>query len=182
MLNFANAKVQGGFELIPNNTPVKARITIKQGYYDDLEKGIIGGYASIGNTGAIYLKAEYDLLDKQYDGRKIFGLIGLYSPKGDAFKDIGESFIRALLESTHNISKHDLSSSSNMKRTIKSYGDLNGLTFAGIVSVVQDQNGEDKNEIRKILTPDDARYESIMGKNQEKATNHAPFINDEIPF
>lgn len=182
LLNFANAKVQDGFELIPNNTAIKARINIKQGYYDDEEKGITGGFASIGNSGAIYLKAEYDILDTKYKGRKIFGLIGLYSPKGDAFKEIGDSFIRALLESANNISKHDLSQKSNIKRTIQSYGDLNDLIFAGIVSITQDHNGQEKNEIRKILTPDDARYDIIMGTKKVEKPKQEPFINDEIPF
>lgn len=182
LLNFANAKVQDGFELIPNNTPIKAQINIKQGYYDDEEKGIMGGYASISNNGAIYLKTEYEILNKEYEGRKVFGLIGLYSPKGPAFKEIGDSFIRALLESANNISKHDLSSQSNMKRTIKSYGDLDGLVFAGLITIVQDQNGKDKNEIRKILTPDDARYKSIMENKSTKTSKPNSYIDDEIPF
>ena len=68
--------------LIPIGTLAKVRLTIRPGGFDDAAQGLTGGYATRGSTGAVYLTGEFTVTEGQYAQRKIFTLIGLYSPKG----------------------------------------------------------------------------------------------------
>ena len=68
--------------IIPKGTLAKVRMTIRPGGFDDPAQGWTGGYATRGTTGAVYLNAEFTVLEGQYVRRKIFSMIGLYSPKG----------------------------------------------------------------------------------------------------
>ena len=68
--------------LIPKSTLVKVRLSIRPGGFDDASQGWTGGYATRGNTGAVYLNGEFTVLEGSFSKRKIFTLIGLYSPKG----------------------------------------------------------------------------------------------------
>ena len=179
-MNFANAKTQNSFEVMPAKTLVKLRLGIKAGFYNDPSKGWTNGWATLGQTGAIYLKTECDVIEGEYKGRKIFGLIGLYSPKYEIFAELGSSFIRAVLESAKNIDPKDCSPEANAKRSIKSFDDLVGLTFIGEVKVGETQNGEPKNEIKKVVTNDHPRYRELMGL--PKLTVGAYVEDDEIPF
>ena len=51
-------------------------------YVYDPAQGWTGGYATRSDSGAVYLNAEFTVLEGPYSRRKIFTLIGLYSPKG----------------------------------------------------------------------------------------------------
>lgn len=63
--------------LIPKGTVAKVRLTIRPGGFDDPSQGWTGGYATRGNTGAVYLNGEFTVLEGPYAKRKIFTLIGL---------------------------------------------------------------------------------------------------------
>lgn len=67
--------------LIPKGTLAKVRLTIRPGGFDDPAQGWTGGYATRGSTGAVYLNGEFTVLEGPYAKRKIFTLIGLYSPR-----------------------------------------------------------------------------------------------------
>ena len=73
---------QSNTNLIPKGTLAKVRLTIRPGGFDDASQGWTGGYATRGSTGAVYLNGEFTVTEGQYARRKIFTLIGLYSPKG----------------------------------------------------------------------------------------------------
>ena len=75
---------QSNTNLIPKGTLAKVRLTIRPGGFDDASQGWTGGYATRGSTGAVYLNGEFTVTEGQYARRKIFTLIGLYSPKGSA--------------------------------------------------------------------------------------------------
>ena len=77
--DFNDAVDQGSYDVIPNGTLVKVRMTIKPGGFDDPNMGWTGGYATCGDTGAIYLNAEFTVLEGEFAKRKVWSLIGMYS-------------------------------------------------------------------------------------------------------
>jgi hypothetical protein len=150
--------------LIPKGTIAKVRLTIRPGGFDDASQGWHGGYATRGTTGAVYLNCEFTVLEGQYAKRKIFSMIGLFSPKGPDWANMGRSLIRGMLNSARGISDKDVSPNAQAARRITSFADLDGIEFAAKIDVGTDTNGEEKNEIRMALTPDHRDYAQIMGR------------------
>lgn len=163
--DFNSAEEQSEYDVIPKGTLVKVRMTIKPGGYDDESQGWTGGYATRNDTkGSVYLNCEFVVLEGKYAKRKIWTLIGLYSPNGPEWADMGRSFIRAILNSARGISGKDNSPNAQSARRINSIADLDGMEFVGKISIGEDQNGDDKNEIRTAVTPDHKEYAAIMGQ------------------
>ena len=150
--------------LIPKGALAKLRLTIRPGGFDDASQGWHGGYATRGTTGSVYLNCEFTVLEGQYAKRKIFTRIGLYSPKGPDWANMGRSLIRSMLNSARGISDKDISPNAQAARRITSFADLDGIEFAAKIDVGTDTNGEEKNEIRMALTPDHRDYAQIMGR------------------
>lgn len=150
--------------LIPKGALAKLRLTIRPGGFDDASQGWHGGYATRGTTGSVYLNCEFTVLEGQYAKRKIFSRIGLYSPKGPDWANMGRSLIRSMLNSARGISDKDISPNAQAARRITSFADLDGIEFVGKIDVGPDANGEDKNEVRMALTPDHRDYAQIMGR------------------
>ena len=150
--------------LIPKGALAKLRLTIRPGGFDDASQGWHGGYATRGTTGAVYLNCEFTVLEGQYAKRKIFSMIGLFSPKGPDWANMGRSLIRGMLNSARGISDKDISPNAQAARRITSFADLDGVEFVGKIDVGTDTNGEDKNEVRMALTPDHRDYAQIMGR------------------
>ncbi|HET6377641.1 MAG TPA: hypothetical protein VFG05_04960 [Methylocella sp.] len=149
--------------LIPKGTLAKVRLSIRPGGYDDPSQGWTGGYATRGSSGAVYLNAEFTVLEGPYAKRKIFSLIGLYSPKGPDWANMGRSLIRSILNSARGISDKDTSPQAQAARRIRGFADLDGIEFAARVDAGTDANGEAKNEIRLAVTPDHKDYAALMG-------------------
>ena len=59
------------------------------------------------STGAVYLDAEYTVLEGPYARRKVWSLIGLYSPKGPDWANMGRGLIRGILNSARGVSDKD---------------------------------------------------------------------------
>ena len=150
--------------LIPKGTIAKVRLTIRPGGFDDASQGWHGGFATRGTTGAVYLNCEFTVLEGQYAKRKIFSMIGLFSPKGPDWANMGRSLIRGMLNSARGISDKDVSPNAQAARRITSFADLDGIEFAAKIDVGTDTNGEEKNEIRMALTHDHRDYAQIMGR------------------
>ena len=150
--------------LIPKGTLAKLRLTIRPGGFDDASQGWHGGYATRGTTGAVYLNCEFTVLEGPYAKRKIFTLIGLYSPKGPDWANMGRGLIRGMLNSARGISDKDISPNAQAARRITSFADLDGIEFVGKIEIGTDTNGEEKNEVRMALTPDHRDYAQIMGR------------------
>jgi hypothetical protein len=150
--------------LIPKGALAKLRLTIRPGGFDDASQGWHGGYATRGTTGAVYLNCEFTVLEGPYAKRKIFTRIGLYSPKGPDWANMGRGLIRGMLNSAHGISDKDISPNAQAARRITSFADLDGIEFVGKIEIGTDTNGEDKNEVRMALTPDHRDYAQIMGR------------------
>jgi hypothetical protein len=161
--DFNDAESQS-FALIAKNTIVKVRLTLRPGGYNDEQQGWTGGYATRNaNTGAVYLNCEYTVLEGKYARRKVFSLIGLMSPKGPEWANMGRSLVRGILNSAHGISDKDSSPQAQAKRRIRSFADLDGLEFLARIDIGKDTSGEDKNEIRVAITPDHKDYATHMG-------------------
>jgi hypothetical protein len=149
--------------LIPKGTIAKVRMTIRPGGFSDPAQGWTGGYAKRGSTGAVYLDAEYTVLEGQYARRRIWSMIGLYSPKGPDWANMGRSFVRGALNSARGLSDKDNSPEAQNARRISGLGDLDGLEFVARIDVGTDSNGEEKNEIRQAVTRDHKEYAAVMG-------------------
>jgi hypothetical protein len=161
--DFNDAQAQT-FDLIPKGTIARVRLTIRPGGYNDEQQGWTGGYATRNaNTGAVYLNCEYTVLEDKYARRKVFSLIGLMSPKGPEWANMGRSLVRGILNSAHGISDKDSSPQAQAKRRIRSFADLDGLEFLARIDIGKDTSGEDKNEIRVAVTPDHKDYAAHMG-------------------
>ncbi|TPQ48759.1 hypothetical protein C2U72_22065 [Prosthecomicrobium hirschii] len=156
--------------VIPKGTLAKVRLSIRPGGFDDPSQGWTGGYATRGSTGAVYLNGEFTVLEGPYARRKIFTLIGLYSPKGPDWANMGRSLVRGMLNSARGISDKDNSPEAQTARRIRGFADLDGLEFVARIDIGTDTNGEEKNEIRGAVTPDHKEYGALMG-----ATMAMPF-------
>lgn len=149
--------------VIPKGVIAKVRLSIRPGGYDDPSQGWTGGYATRGSTGAVYLNAEFTVLEGPYARRKIFSLIGLYSPKGPDWGNMGRALVRAILNSARGISDKDVSPQAQSARRIRGLSDLDGIEFVAKIDVGTDTNGDPKNEIRTAVTPDHKEYAGVMG-------------------
>jgi hypothetical protein len=147
---------QGGFDLIPRGISVPVRMTIKPGGHDDHTQGWTGGYATQSfDTGAVYLACEFVVTDGPFAKRKMWSNVGLYSPKGPTWGQMGRSFIRAVLNSARNVQPQDNSPQAAAARRINSFADLDGIEFLARVDVEKDGKGEDRNDYAPLtgMTP-----------------------------
>ena len=160
--------------LIPKGTLARVRLTIRPGGFDDANQGWTGGYATRGSTGAVYLNGEFVVLEGQYAKRKIFTLIGLHSPKGPDWANMGRSLIRGMLNSARGISDKDVSPQAQAVRRIGGFADLDGIEFVARIDIGTDTNGEAKNEIRAAVTPDHKQYAALMGAAAMPASYSPP--------
>lgn len=161
---------QSNANVIPKGTLAKVRLTIRPGGFDDASQGWTGGYAKRGNTGAVFLDAEYTVLDGPYAKRKIWSMIGLYSPNGPNWANMGRSLIRGILNSSRGLSDKDKSPEAQARRRINGFADLDGLEFVARIDVGTDTNGDEKNEIRNAVTIDHKEYAQIMGVSAPMAS------------
>ncbi|NBV07199.1 MAG: hypothetical protein EBS06_08225 [Proteobacteria bacterium] len=163
-IDFNNSENQSNFDLIPNGTLAKVRMSIKPGGYDDQNQGWAGGYATRNEaTGSIYLSCEFVILEGEYAKRKVWGILGLHSNKGPEWGNMGRSFIKAILNSARGFSESDNSAAAQSARKINGIGDLDGIEFVAKITTKKDQNEELRNEIRFAITPDNKDYKAIMG-------------------
>ena len=155
---------QSGFDLIPKGTVVPVRMTIKPGGHDDATQGWTGGFATRNiNTGSVYLNCEFVVMEGEYARRKMWSLIGLHSPKGPEWANMGRTFVKAILNSARGIHPGDSSPAAQNARRISGFSDLEGIEFLGKVDWDKDQNGQDKSVIKSAVAPDHKDYAALMG-------------------
>ncbi len=162
--DFNDASRQVGFDLIPKGTLLKVRMTIRPGGYEDPSRGWTGGWATESeHTGSVYLAAEFVVLEGPYAKRKLWSMIGLHSPKGDEWANMGRAFVRAALNSARGVHPDDNGAQAQVARRIRDFGELNGLVFIGRADVELDSRGDDRNVIRQAVEPDHKAYAALMG-------------------
>lgn len=188
-MNFSDAEEQINGDVIPAKTLAKVSLKIRPGGYDDPAKGWTGGYATRSDTtGAIYLDCEYTVIGGKYNKRKVWSLIGLYSPKGPKWEAMGRSFIRAALESARGIKPDDASERAMKARKITGFGDLNGLEFVVQIDVEKAEEGsgyDDKNKINNVIPVTHKSYAALMNGtapvDAAPTTQAAPAGNSALP-
>ena len=162
--DFNDAEQQQSFDLIPKGTVARVRMTIKPGGYDDAAQGWTGGYATQSfDTGSIYLACEFVILEGEFARRKMWSLIGLHSPKGPEWTNMGRTFIKAILNSARAVHPDDNSPAAQNARRIAGFVELDGIEFLGKVDWEKDQNGQDKCVVKAAITPDHKDYAALMG-------------------
>ena len=155
---------QGAFDLIPKGTIVPVRMSIKPGGHDDHSQGWTDGYATQSfDTGAVYLACEFVVTAGPFAKRKMWSNIGLRSPKGPTWGQMGRSFIRAALNSARNVTPQDNSPQASAARRINSFADLDGIEFIARVDVEKDSKDEDRNVVKIAIEPDHKDYAALMG-------------------
>jgi hypothetical protein len=166
---------QSGFNLIPKGTLVPVRMTLKPGSYDDPSQGWTGGYATQSfDTGAIYLAAEFVVTAGEHAKRKMWSNIGLQSPKGPTWGQMGRTFIRALLNSARNVHPQDNTPQAAAARRIQGFADLDGIEFLVRVDIEKDTKGEDRNVVKIAVEPDHPDYARLMGVPPKPGVSPTP--------
>jgi len=173
--DFNDAEQQTSFDLIPKGTLTRVRMTIKPGGFDDAARGWTDGYATESfDTGSIYLAAEFVVLEGEFAKRKLWSNIGLHSPKGDAWANMGRTFIRAALNSAYGVLPSDQSTEAQNARRIGSFSALDGIEFVARIDVEKDNKGEYRNTIKQVIEPDHKDYARLMGIPPKAGT--APIV------
>ena len=155
MMNFNDASLQASFELIPANTSAKARLVIKAG--NDSQDPLIT-HGKNGSTS--YLNCEFIILEGVYAKRKVFDKIGLAG--SDVWVNMSKARIRAILESAKGINPKDMSEIAMAARKINSFEELNGLDCVIKIGIERDKQGQYKNRVAAIITPEHISYNEYM--------------------
>jgi hypothetical protein len=164
--DFTGAEAQQtAFEVIPAGTLVKVRLSIRPGGV-----GPEGWVTQSRTSDAQYLNIEAVVLEGPHSKRRIYTRIGLRGKGGegadDSYANRGRSLIRGILESARGVSGKDTSDRARLARTIRGYGDLNGLEFLarlGIEKDKTDKNDEGRNVIAAAIGADHGDYARLMG-------------------
>jgi hypothetical protein len=162
--DFNDAEQQQSFDLIPKSTVARVRMSVKPGGYDDPSQGWSGGYATQSfETGSVYLSCEFVVLEGPFAKRKMWSNIGLLSPKGPNWGNMGRTFVRAALNSARNIRPQDNSPQAAAARRIAGFHELDGLEFVARIDVEKDGRGELKNVVKLAVEPDHPDYLKVVG-------------------
>jgi len=155
---------QSGFNLIPKGALVPVLMTLKPGGHYDASQGWSDGYPTQSpKTGAVYLAAEFVITGGEYAKRKMWSNIGLYSPKGPTWTQMGRTFVRAALNSARNFLPQDNGPQAAAARRIQGFVDLDGLEFVVRVDIEKDDRGDDRNVVKMAVEPDHPDYARTFG-------------------
>lgn len=180
-MDFSNAEQQIG-DVIPQGTLAKVHMKIRPGGYNDDSQGWTGGYARRKDeTGAVMLDCEFTVMGGPYNKRKVWSFIGLHSPKGPKWAEMGRAFIRAALESARGIDPNDQSEKAMAARRINGLADLDGMEFVAKIDVEEGQNGYgDKNKIQNVVGVKHKDYAAAM-QGTAAAPTSAPSPQQSAP-
>lgn len=159
--DFNDADVAG--DVIPDGEIVKVVLKIRPGGVNDAAQGWTDDMATrSAKTGAVYLDCVYTVSAGKHAKRKVFDLIGLHSPKGPIWGNMGRSTIRAILESARGIQPNDMGEIARSKRAIDSLQELDGLEFCIEVAVEEQTGFDPRNRVKRVITPAHRRYQEVM--------------------
>ncbi len=155
---------QSGFNLIPKGALVPVLMTLKPGGHYDASQGWTDGYPTQSSkTGAVYLAAEFVITGGEYAKRKMWSNIGLYSPKGPTWTQMGRT----------NFLPQDNGPQAAAARRIQGFVDLDGLEFVVRVDIEKDDRGDDRNVVKMAVEPDHPDYARTMGVPSKLTANAA---------
>ncbi len=152
MIDFNDAELQKGYELIPEGTIVRVKISLQR----TVEGFLI--HTSKNDDDTKFLRCVCTVLCSAHLNKKIYDNIGIEG--SEKFVSVGKSKIRAILESAKGLAQEDVSKRAIEARRIDSYEDLDGLAVQIKVGIEKSQSDHyaDKNKIAKVLTLSDAEY------------------------
>lgn len=158
------------FTLIPDGTPVCMVMRINRSQYGEL--------VTESASGAKYLKSEFIVCGGQHSNRKISQLVGIHSPKGPKWSEMGGAFLKTLYLSAKGVNEEE-------PVIINDYDELERKPFACIIGISKEKDREgnvrEYNIINKILLPMDSEYGEVM-KVANKPVAQTTGFNDDIPF
>lgn len=183
--NDFNIEETNNYSIIPHGTLAKVKMALKPGGYNDESLNLIGDYATKSESGAIYLKAEFVVLEGKYARRKVWSLIGIHSPKGPEWSQMGRAFLKAVINSARGLSVKDISDQAAKARYIEKLSDLDGIEFVAKIEISTDGDGNPRNEIKMAITPDHKQYKSIMSRSNNHYEHQQPYttslpVNSQI--
>ncbi|MBX9944840.1 MAG: hypothetical protein K2Y40_12225 [Reyranella sp.] len=166
-IDFNGAETQdAALALIPANTLLKVRITIRPG-----GAGPEGWLTQSKTSEAMYLNTEAVVVEGPQARRRIYTRIGVKgrgaNERGeDIYANRGRALIRGILESARGTRTDDQSERAWAARTIRGFGDLNGLEFVAKVGIDRDRKNpsdEGRNVIAAAIGAEHADYGRLMG-------------------
>jgi hypothetical protein len=198
-LDFNDAEDQKEFGILEEGSILPFRIEIKPGGHNDPDKGWTDGMATLSSmTGSVYLNCEMIVTDGAHEGQKIYHNIGLHSPKGDKWRDMGRSFIKAVLISHYGLDKNKMNEKDKQLLILNSLADLDGKCFVGKIGIDLKEDGREFNTIKKVMPgcfKAFVSYDMDMDRSYIKKTTRGSykansknssvsdnFPDDEIPF
>ena len=159
-----NETEQKEFSLIPNNTVVRACITINAGGETVEEFSQFPFFKKSQTTAAKWLPLELYVIGGEYDQQKFWHNLFV---DGDArnedgvskSREIGLRTLRKIVDSIYGLKASDQSEDAMAKRNIPNIDILVDKEFCFLVGIEKGTNGyADKNRMILPLTPDDSRY------------------------
>ncbi len=161
--NVGDMSPSGDFDLIPENTIVRAIITIKPNAVTIPELSNSPIFKASQSTSAKWLEVEYTIMGGQFDKRKFWQN---HFFDGDAKDDngvskskkIGLQWLKAVLESHKNISAHDASPEAQAVRQLDAsqggVASVNGMSVCVKLGIEKsnDPMYADKNRVKVIMT------------------------------
>jgi hypothetical protein len=166
-MDFNTADTQdSAFALIPANTLAKVCLTIRPG-----GAGPEGWLTQSRSSSALYLHSEAVIVDGPNARRRIYTRIGFRGRNAgtgaeDTYANRGRALLRGILESAHGVRSDDTSEQARAKRSIRSFGDMSGLTFIAKIGIERDKNDpndQGRNVIVAAIGPQHPEYAALMG-------------------
>ncbi len=156
--DYSDAPEQDWVNLIPAKTLVKVVIIIRPGRYGE------DGLLSRSGSGFEYLNLEATVISDPHRDRKIYQNVAVEGqPRDKENGCIARPFIRGILESARGIRPKDESERALEARRINTFADLIDLEFAVEIGIEKGRDGyDDKNTIKRAITPDRPFYDRIM--------------------
>ena len=166
-IDFNGAEIQDtALAVIPSGTLARVRLSIRPG-----GTGPEGWLTQSRTSEALYLNTEAVILEGPYARRRIYTRIGIkgraVNERGeDVYASRGRALIRGILESARGVRTDDSSDQARAARTIRGFGDLNGLEPLVRIGIDRDRanpSDEGRNVIAAAIGPDHAEYARHMG-------------------
>jgi hypothetical protein len=177
--DFNDAGEQRIFDVIPANTIVTVRLTIRPGGAGD------DGWLKRAADGASeHLDCEFFVMDERFDGKKYkkkfyqpYTMRGTTDGHAEASR-ISRDMVKAMLESAHGFRPDDKSEAAQNARKISSWADLDQLRFVVRLGVRPPQGSYPaKNTILEVITPNRQEWErpeQISAKSANGGGSSAP--------
>jgi hypothetical protein len=102
------------------------------------------------------------VLEGEFAKRKLWSNIGLQSPKGPTWGNMGRTFVRAALNSARNVRPDDNTPQAAAARRIQGFHELDGLEFVARIDVEKDNRGDAKNVVKMAVEPGEPEYAALM--------------------